>query len=129
MDASSFICALRRFFAIRGPVAKIRCDHGTNFVGGKSQLEDALLEMDQTRIQKFTAEQGCEWMFNPPHASHFGGVWERQIGTVRRVLDAMLLKIGRSQLTHELLVTSMAEVAGIVNSRPTAAIPSDTNEP
>ena len=60
MDASSFICALRGFFAIRGPVAKIRCDQGTNFVGGKSQLEDALLEMDQTRIQKFTAEQGCE---------------------------------------------------------------------
>ena len=39
MDASSFICALRRFFAIRGPAAKIRCDQGTNFIGGKSQLE------------------------------------------------------------------------------------------
>lgn len=129
MDANSFICALRRFFAIRGPVAKIRCDQGTNFVGGKSQLEDALLEMDQTRIQKFTAEQGCEWVFNPPHASHFGGVWERQIGTVRRVLDAMLMKIGRSQLTHELLVTLMAEVTGIVNSRPIATIPSDADEP
>ena len=81
MDSSSFICALGRF-AIRGLVAKITCDQGTNFVGGKSQLEDALLEMDQTRIQKFTAEQGCEWVFNPPHASHFGSVWDRQIGMV-----------------------------------------------
>ena len=43
MDASSFICALRHFFAIRGPVAKIRCDQGTNFVGGKWQLEDGTL--------------------------------------------------------------------------------------
>ena len=129
MDASSFICALHRFLAIRGPVAKIRCDQGTNFVGGKSQLEDSLLEMDQTRIQKFTAEQGCEWVFNPPHASHFGGVWEHQIATARSVLDAMLLKIVRSQLTHELLVTLMAEVTGIVNSRPIATIPSDTEEP
>ena len=83
--------------------------------------------MDQTRIQKFTAEQCCEWVFDPPHASHFGGVWERQIDTVRRVLDAMLMKIGRSQLTHELLVTLMAEVTGIVNSRPIATIPSDTD--
>lgn len=41
----------------------------------------------------------------------------------------MLLKIGRSQLTHELLVTLMAEVTAIVNSRPIATIPSDTNEP
>ena len=58
MDASSFICALRRFLAIRGPVEKLRCDQGTNFVGEKSQLDDALLEMDQTRIQRFTAEEG-----------------------------------------------------------------------
>ena len=96
MEANSFIFALRRFFAIRGPVAKLRCDQGTNIVGGKSQLDDALSEMDQTRIHKFTAEQGCEWIFNPPHMSPFGGVWERQIGTVRRVLDAMLLGIGRA---------------------------------
>ena len=85
--------------------------------------------MDQTRIQRFTAEQGVEWIFNPPHASHFGGVWERQIGTIRCVLDAMLLEIGRAQLTHELLVTLMAEVTGIVNSRPIATIPSDIDEP
>ena len=129
LDANSFICALRRFLTIRGPVAKLRCDQGTSFVGGKSQLDDALSEMDQTQIHKFTAEQGCEWIFNPPHASHFGGVWERQIGAVRRVLDAMLLGIGHAQPTHELLVTLMAEVSGIVNSRPIAVIPSDVDEP
>lgn len=100
MDTSSFICALRHFLAIRGLVAKIRCDQRTNFVAGKEQLEDTFLEIDKIQIQKFTAEQGCEWMFNSPQSSHFGGVWERQIGTVRRVLDTMLLKIGRSQLTR-----------------------------
>ena len=57
MDANSFICALRRFFAIRGSVTKLRCDRGTNFVGGKSQLEQALSEMDQTRVQKFVADK------------------------------------------------------------------------
>jgi len=126
MDANSFICTLRQFFTIRGSVMKLRCDRGTNFVGGKSQ---ALLEMDQTRVQKFAAKQGCEWIFNPPHALHFGGIWERQIGTVQRVLDGMLLGIGRAQLTHELLVTLMAEVTGIVNSRPISAVPSDIHEP
>ena len=67
MDANSFICALRRFFAIRGPVTKLRCDRGTNFVGGKSLLEQALSEMDQTRVQKFVAEQGCEWIYLTLH--------------------------------------------------------------
>ena len=125
MDVRPFICALRRFFAICGPVPKIQYHQGTNFVGGKLQLEDVLLKMDQMRIQKVTAEQGCEWVFNPPHVSHFGGVWECQIGTVRHVLDAMLMKIGRSQLTHKLLV----EVTGIVNSHPITTIPSDTDKP
>ena len=56
-------------------------------------------------------------------------MWERQIVMVRSVLYAMLLGIGHPQLTHELLVTLMAEATGIVNSRPIATIPSDTNEP
>ena len=41
----------------------------------------------------------------------------------------MLLKIGCSQLTHELLATLMEEATGIVNSRPIARIPSDRDEP
>ena len=128
MDASSFICALRRFFAIRGTASTIRCDRGTNFVGGKSDLDKAISELDQEKIQRYTADQGCKWVFNPPHASHFGGVWERQIRTIRSILDAMLTQIGSSQLTHELLSTLMAEVTGIVNSRPISCIPSDIDD-
>ena len=89
MDTSSFICALRCFFALRGPASLLRCDPGTNFVGGKSELKNAMKEMDQCKLEKYVRAQGCEWHFNPPHASHFGGVWERQIGTIRRVLNAM----------------------------------------
>ena len=74
-------------------------------------------------------EQGCEWQFNPPHASHFGGVWERQIGRIRRIVDAMLLETRAQKETHELLVTLMSEVTAIVISRPITAIQSDTDEP
>lgn len=129
MDANSFVCALRHFFALRGPAAKLRCDCGSNFVGGKSELENALLEMDQRKVERYVTDQGCEWLFNPPHASHFGGVWERQIRTIRRVLDAMLLGIGSSQLDNELLVTLMAEVTGIVNSRPITTVTHDIDNP
>ena len=129
MDTSSFLCALRRFLAIRGPATLLRCDRGSNFIGGESELDQALREMDQTSIARYLAEHGCKWLFNPPRASHYGGVWERQIGTIRRVLDAMLLEIGPRQLTHELLVTLMAEVSAIVNARPIATIPSDIEEP
>jgi len=122
MDASSFICVLRRFFALRGPVSILRCERGTNFIGGKSEL-------DQCKVKGYANNHGCEWIFNPPHASHFGGAWERQIGTIRLVLEAMFAKLGSHQLTHELLVTLMAEVTAIVNARPISAIPTDADEP
>ena len=100
MDASAFICALRPLLRVeRSSDYILKCDRGTNFFGGKSVLDEALKGMDQKKIERFVTEQGCEWTFNPPHASHFGGAWERQIGTIRRVLDAMFA---------ELLVTLMA---------------------
>ena len=85
--------------------------------------------MEQEKVDRYLKEQGCEWIFNPPHASHFEGARERQIGTIRRVLDAMLAELGSDQLTHELVVTLMAEVTAIVNARPIAAIPSDVDDP
>ena len=46
-----------------------------------------------------------------------GGVWERQIRTVRSVLTG-LLQHHASQLDDESLRTLMIEVQAIVNSRP-----------
>ena len=94
-----------------------------NFIGERSELDDALKEMEQSKVENYLSSQGCQWIFNPPHALHFGGVWVRQIRTIRRVLNAMFLEPGSNQLTHELLVTLMAEVSAIVNARPISAIP------
>ena len=121
VDFNAFICALRSFFALRGHTKLLRCDRGTNFVGAKTELDAAASELDEKKVEKFVTECGCKWEFNPPHASHFGGVWQRQINTIRGVLDAMFTELGQSQLTHELLA--------IVNARPIAALPSDTDDP
>ena len=57
------------------------------------------------------------WMRNPPLASHFGGVWERQIRTARSIL-ASLLQTHSTSLTGEGLRTLIVEVEGVINSRP-----------
>ena len=106
----------------------LRCDRGTNFLGGKRELEEAFKEMDLGKVSRFVAEQRCKWELNPPHASHFGGVWERQIGTIRCVLEGMFAELGKTQLTHELLIMLMAEVTGIVNARPLTGIPGDVDD-
>lgn len=88
--------------------------------------EEKLTDNELVKIRSYTTNQGCEWVFKPPHASHFGGVWEQQI---RSILDSMLTQIGSSQLTHKLLTTLMEEVTSVVNSRPLMAVPSNMDDP
>ena len=120
LDTDSFINALRRFLALRGPMRQLRSDRGTNFVGAERELREAVAEMDDDRIRQFLLKEGCdffEFKMNVPSASHMGGVWERQIRSVRNVLASLLEKHG-SQLDDESLRTLMCEAAAIVNSRP-----------
>ena len=58
-------------------------------------------------------------VMNVPGASHMGGVWERQIRTVKNVLVA-LLKHTNSRLDSSSLRTFFYEAMAIVNSRPLA---------
>ena len=128
MTASSFINALRRFMALRGPVKCLYSDCGTNFIGAHNVLNAALKEMDKTLVNRYLTDNGLAWKFNVPRASHMGGVWERMIGVCRRILDAVLRET-KVPLTHELLTTFLAEVCAIVNSRPLVPVSTDPEAP
>ncbi|XP_057688053.1 uncharacterized protein LOC130913445 [Corythoichthys intestinalis] len=127
LDTSSCINALRRFFAIRGPAKQIRSDCGTNFVAAAKELGLNSKNPDAT-VQKFLTDQNCAWVFNPPHASHRGGSWERLIGLSRRILNAILLK-NNIQLTHDVLWTLLMEVTAIINARPLVPVSNDSESP
>ena len=118
-----FLCALRRFMSRRGKPIKIYSDCGTNFVGAAKVLLDYLKHFDQEIVQKFLSEREIEWSFNPPTASHMGGAWERMIRSIRRILTALMTT---QTLTDEVLTTLMAEVEGIINSRPLGAVTMDS---
>ena len=120
MNADALIQALRRFIARRGQVTSIRTDNGTNFVGAENELSTCLKEMDHDKIREFLLTKGCDWITwerNPPTASHMGGVWERQIRSIRTILTA-LMKEHAAILNDESLRTFMAETEAIINSRP-----------
>ncbi|XP_060915861.1 uncharacterized protein LOC132991214 [Labrus mixtus] len=126
MSTDSFINVLRRFFSVRGPAKLLRSDRGTNFVGACKELD---INTDNSAVKTDLHGKGCSWVFNPPHASHMGGSWERLIGVSRRILDAMLLQTGPTRLTHEVLSTFMAEVMPIINARPLVSISTDPDMP
>ncbi|KAJ7993986.1 hypothetical protein DPEC_G00261260 [Dallia pectoralis] len=102
--------------------------HRTNFVSACKELKIPS-NIDNTSVEKFLWDQGCTWKFNPPHASHMGGSWERMIGVARKILDSMFLQLGTSKLTHETLATLMAEVAAIINARPLIPVSTDPDDP
>lgn len=124
LDTSSFINALRWFLAIRGPVKTIRSDRDTNIISACKELKIPS-NMDNTAVQTYLKKQQCTWTFNPPHASPFGGSWERMIGLARRILDTMFFQLKNTKLTHEVLVTFMAGVSAIINAR--SIVPVSTN--
>ncbi|XP_026139629.1 uncharacterized protein LOC113116023 [Carassius auratus] len=128
LSSSVFINALRRFFAIRGPAKQIRSDCGTNFIGAVQELK-MKKETSGSDLQKYLQQHACTWIFNPPHASHMGGAWERMVGIARRILDCMLLERKSLYLTHDVLVTLMAEVSAIINARPLVPVSSDPEVP
>ena len=115
MDTESFINALRRFVARRGEPEEMRSDNGGNFVKGERELREAVQAWNLAQIHEFLLQRNIKWTFNPPAASHHGGVWERCIRTVRKVMKALLKE---QQLDDEGLNTLMCEVESIVNGRP-----------
>ena len=84
MDTSSFINALRHIFALRGPIWQIHSDCGTNFKGGYKELKLLIDKTNDFSISRYLIDEGCTWVFNLPHSSHLGGVWERMKGVSRQ---------------------------------------------
>lgn len=115
LSRDSFINALRCFISIRGAVQQLRCDQGTNFVGSRSEFKEALKQRDTKLLETFLSEMQCEFVFNSPTASHVGGVWERQIRTVRNVLNATFAQ-SSGWLDDASLKILFYEAMAIVNS-------------
>ena len=127
MTTSSFINALRNLTALRGNVKRVYCDRGTNFVGASKEFRTAFNGLNSEEIERRLSEQSCEFHFSPAHASHMGGVWERQIRTARRVLQG-LLKSGKEKLSASALRTLFYEAAAIINGRPYSATVVESGE-
>lgn len=117
LSTDSFINSLRRFVSRRGNVKCIRSDNGTNLRGGEKELKVAIQSWNLKTISKWMLQRSIEWKFQPPLSSHFGGVFEREIRSVRKVLTS-LLKEQPIKLNDEHLNTLLCEVENILNCRP-----------
>ena len=86
ISSDSFINALRRFIGRREKPAKIFNEKGYNFVGAEKELFKALVKFNHTAVARHLLQKNIQWHFNPPYASHMGGVWRRPLRTFLRML-------------------------------------------
>ncbi|GAA52624.1 hypothetical protein CLF_108470 [Clonorchis sinensis] len=114
-----------RFVGRRGKPTDIYSDNGTNFVGALTEFRDDIKRWNQSKISDRLLTMDIQWHFNPPAASHRGGVWERIIRSVRPIL----LCLCREQcLTDEQLNTLLIQAERILNNRPIVPLSSDSND-
>ena len=126
LNSDSFLMALHRFIARRGKPQKIFSDNGTNFVGADSELSKEIRAVNSSKLKGELLLEAIEWSFNPPHAPHMGGAWERLIRSVKDILRHL---VGDRLLTDEELASFMCEVEKIMNDRPLTRMGSDARDP
>ncbi|XP_071094674.1 uncharacterized protein [Haliotis cracherodii] len=122
LDTDSCINAIRRFISRRGQPEVIRSDNGTNLSSSERELKEEILKLNQSKLHSSLLEKGIDWHFNPPTASHHGGIWERMIRSIRKVLNAVVQEQA-IKLDDEGLSTLFCEVEIILNGRPITDVP------
>ncbi|MBM6549352.1 hypothetical protein [Streptococcus dysgalactiae] len=126
MTSDSFLMALLRCIARRGTPEAIYSDNGSNFVGACAELKKSLDQWDHYKLRTELLRRNIDWHSQLPEASYRGGLWERMIRTVRRILAAVS---GQQVLTDESLLTYITEVERIVNDRPLVPVYDDPKNP
>ena len=121
LSSDSFLGALKRFTARRGICSELHSDNGTNFTGSDTKLQQEFtkLKNSSSSIDNFLCKNRIAWHFIPPNSPHFGGLWEAAIKSTKFHIKRVL---GKNILTLEEMNTLLAEIEGILNSRPLCAI-------
>ena len=117
LTTDSFINGLRNLISIRGHVSSVLSDQGSNFIGAHRELKKALQEITDPGLKKYMEDNQIQFKTNSPHSSHMGGVWERQIRSIRNILAGMMEQHSK-RLNTSTLRTFLYEAMSILNSRP-----------
>jgi len=116
LSTEAFIATLKRFIARRGRPNAIYSDNGTNFIGANKELRRLTTSEEYNdKIATHLQQDNIDWHFIPQKGSHFGGLWEAGVKSMKYHLRRVL---GNASLTYEEMSTTLCQVEACLNSRP-----------
>ncbi|XP_070137030.1 uncharacterized protein [Drosophila bipectinata] len=98
----------------------LRSDNGKRFVGADREAKRFAEIFEPQRIQSELSSKGIEWIFSCSANPSEGGVWERMVWCVKRVLRHTVKKMAPEE---HVLESFLIEAENIVNSRPLTHLP------
>ena len=125
LTVDAFLLALTRATSRGVNPHTILSDNGGNFVSANRLLSQLWQALPQQELQRRAPQ--IQWRFNPPYASHYGGVFERLIRAAKEALYHVLPS--HLSLSLEQLHTSFTVVEAILNARPLAYVSTDPLDP
>ena len=131
-NTSDFMDCLIRFNARKGPVKHLYSDNATNFKGTNNEIKRCMEGWNHKKLKEdllkgsTQSKIGPEWHFNAPASPHMGGSWERLIGLTKKILVKLITERVPREYT---LLTALAEVENILNSRPLSSTSPDPKDP
>lgn len=127
LSTDCFLAAFHKFVARRGLPHSVHSDCGSNFKKLAKDLKEIheFYVNSSNELERQLSKLSVKWVFNPPAAPHYGGLWERLVGSFKHHLKRV---IGTNVLTYQELDTLVVSIEGILNSRPLMPLPNDPAE-
>lgn len=127
LTTDAFLAALKRFMSRRGKPSNIYSDNGSNYIGAHNQLNEiyTFLKDNSNFISRNLLVEKVNWHFIPVNSPNFGGLWEAGIKSIKSHLKRVM---GNGSLTFEGFATLLAQVEGIMNSRPLCPMSDDPDD-
>lgn len=124
-DTESFLMAFSRFENRRGRPKRVYSDNGTQIVAGQKAMTEGLERLSKEKIVNFMLQKQIDWVFSPPLAPHFGGVWESLVKSAKRAIEVILQS---RPMNEEILKTVIVQVEGLLIGRPLTHISIDPRD-
>ena len=122
LTVKSFIQSFSRFCSIYRVPHTLYTDNASYFIAAQRLMENFFLSDD---FREHLARLKIIHKTIPAYASWVGGVYERQVKTIKQCLHKT---VGRAKLTYYELITHLAAIEDIVNGRPITYVNSQLEE-